>query len=166
MKDITLHMGFINTPYTAEAMAAPVRASKFEEKRKRRRGFSRTMTADKLAKILEGKYGIVETFSEIYGQEINDIIHNGFREVAEHMISNRKSGTTTISMKRLMKSYTDQVQNMFKTFIDDEEMNGMIPGVPTDASKGKIRKRGISTRQRPSFARTGIYKASFRAWVK
>ena len=165
MKDITLHMGFINTPYTAEAMEAPVRASKLEERRKRRRGFSRTMTADKLSKILERKYGIVETFSEVYKEEINALIHNGFREVAEHTIQNR-GGATRAKMKNLMKPHTDQIQNLFKTFIDDEEMNGMIPGVPTDASKGKRRKRGISTRQRPSFSRTGIYKASFRAWVK
>jgi hypothetical protein len=165
MKDISLHMGFINTPYTAEAMEAPVRASKLEEKRKRRRGFSRTMTADKLSKILERKYGIVETFSEVYEEEIHSLINNGFREIAERMIQNR-GGETRAKIKNLMKPYTDQVQSMFKTFIDDEEMNGMVPGVPTDASKGKRRKRGISTRQRPSFSRTGIYKASFRAWVK
>jgi hypothetical protein len=51
---------------------------------------------------------------------------------------------------------------MFKAFIDDEDMNNMVPGVPTKVSiKGRRgRKPG------PSFLRTGIYKASFRAWVE
>jgi hypothetical protein len=159
--DITLHMGFINTPYTVEAKSAPVRVSKREEARKRRRGFSRTMTAERVSKILEEKYNIVETFSEVYEQEIHSLLHDGFREVAEHMINNRK-GETRAKMKNLMKPFTNQVQNMFKSFIDNEEMNGMVPGVPTAVSiKGrKGRKPG------PSFVRTGVYKASFRAWIK
>jgi hypothetical protein len=159
--NLTLHMGFLNTPYTDEARQAPARFAKSVERLKRRRSFSRTMTAEKVSKILEGKYNIVETFNEIYEDDINALIHEGFKEVAEHVIMN-KGGDTRAKMKNLMKPYTNQVQRMFKAFIDDEEMNNMVPGVPTKVSiKGR---RG--RRPGPSFLRTGIYKASFRAWVE
>jgi hypothetical protein len=160
--NISLHMGFINTPYLQENLATPFRAAEKEEKRKRKRGFSRTMTAEKLSKILESKYGIVETFSGVYEEEIKSLMHEGFREVAENIISTRKAGETTVQMKKLMNPYTKQIESMFRTFIDNEEMNGMVPGVPTKVSiKGRGRRR-----PGPSFIRTGIYKASFRAWVK
>jgi hypothetical protein len=164
--NIKLHMGFIGTPYTYETKGAPIRSAKIEEARKRKRGFSRTMTADKLAGILERKYEIVQVFNEIYENEITEMIHNGFREVAEHMISNRKTGTTTIGMKRLMKPYTDKIQEMFRTFIDNEEMNGLVEGVPTAVSV--TGRGGWKWRRKPgpSFVASGIYRASFRAWVE
>jgi hypothetical protein len=148
-------MGFVNTPYTNEAKQAPVRTSKYYERLKRKRGFSRTMTAEKVANILEGKYNIVETFNEVYEQDINDVLHEGFKEVAEHVITNR-GGVTRAKMKNLMKPYTNQIQKMFKSFIDDEDMNGMIP----------ITSKKRDKRTKSLFIRTGIYKASFRAWIE
>jgi hypothetical protein len=168
-QDITLHMGFINTPYTRETIMRPVASSKKEEKRNRKRGFTRTMTAIKVAGILEGKYNIVETFSEIYGEEIQNLLHDQFRETAKQIIIER-GGRTTASLKNLMKPATRQIELMFRSFLNNEEMNGMVEGVPTDAAKGgKLRGRGKITRkglQRASFINTGIYRASFRAWVK
>jgi hypothetical protein len=161
---LKLHMGFINTPYTQEAMQRPATSAKLEERRVRNRGFSRTMTAQKVASILEGKYGIVETFQKIYDEEINNIIHEGFKEIAEKTILERK-GQTRTSLKNLMKPSTKQIEGMFKSFLRAEEMNGMAPGVPTKASFGKQRKRGRSIKPHSSFVRTGIYMSSFRAWI-
>jgi hypothetical protein len=162
MNDIKLHMGFINTPYTNETSTAPMRSSKLEERRKRKRGFSRTMTAEKLANILENKYNIVTVFNEVHEEDIKKLIENGFKEVAEHMIATRKTGETTHQMKNLMKPYTTQIERMFRNFLDNEEMNGLVEGVPTAVSVTGRRGR----RPGPSFIRTGIYKASFRAWVE
>jgi hypothetical protein len=57
---------------------------------------------------------------------------------------------------------------MFRQFLDREEMNGLVAGVPTKAAlggarhgRGKITRRG----QRPSFIDTGIFRASFRCWA-
>jgi hypothetical protein len=167
--NISLHFGFINTPYTRETIARPFTSAKMEAKRHRKRGFSRTMTAEKVAGILEAKYNVVEMFNEIHEEEIKNIMHEGFKEVAERMISER-GGQTRSSMKNLMRPATKRIENMFRQFLDHEEMNGMIEGVPTDAAKGgKLRGRGKITKrgkQRASFVNTGIYKASFRAWVK
>jgi hypothetical protein len=167
-RDLTLHMGFVNTPYTSETIMRPATSAKAEAKRKRKRGFSKTMTAQKVANILEGKYNIVETFSEIHEEEIHNIMHDGFKEIAKNMIEKR-GGSSNASLKNLMKPSTDHIQSMFRQFLDSEEMNGMVPGVPTGAALLGIRHgRGSKTKkgQRPSFVDTGIYKASFRAWVK
>ena len=166
--DITLHMGFINTPYTRETILRPITSARKESSRSRRRGFSRTMTAEMVANILEGKYGIVETFSTIHEDEIKNIMHEGFKEVAERVMAERE-GHTTAKIKNLMKPSTKQVEELFKSFLDHEEMNGMAEGVPTRAAMRGIRHgRGRKTKRgaRPSFIDTGIYRASFRAWVK
>jgi hypothetical protein len=167
MDNITLHMGFINTPYTKETIMRPATSAKAEEKRQRRRSFPKTMTAEDVANILEGKYGIVETFSAIHEDEISNIILEGFAEIAERIFEDR--GFTTATLRNLMKPNTKQVENMFRRFLDREEMNDMVPGVPTKAARKGIRHgRGRITKsgtQRPSFIDTGIYKASFRAWA-
>jgi hypothetical protein len=162
--DIKLHMGFINTPYTKETMARPMTSAKAESKRKRRRGFSRTMTADKVGNILENKYNIVDTFSAVYEQEIAQVMKQGFAEVAADMLAKGK-GYTRSNMKSLMKPYTDQVEAMFRGFLSREEMNGMVDGVPTKAALGGIRRGRRRVQMRPSFINTGIYRASFRCWA-
>jgi hypothetical protein len=165
---LTIHMGFVNTPYTKESIARPATAAKQEAARQRKRSFSKTMTADKVSNILEGKYGIVETFAAIHEQEINALFHDRFHEVATKIIE-EKGGQTSSSIKRLMNPATKEVERLFKSFLDNEEMNGMMSGIPTQAAmKGVRHGRGSKTRrgiQRPSFIDTGIYRASFRCWV-
>jgi hypothetical protein len=63
---------------------------------------------------------------------------------------------------------TQNIQNMFRQFLDREEMNGLVDGVPTKAALGGARHgRGEFTRrgQPPSFIDIGIYHASFRCWA-
>jgi vacuolar-type H+-ATPase subunit E/Vma4 len=166
--DLILRMDFANTPYTSETIARPVTSARKESKRSKQRGFSRTMTAKKVADILEGKYGILETFYEIHEDEIKNIMHEGFKEVAERIITERE-GRTTAKIKNLMKPSTNQIEELFRSFLDQEEMNGMVEGVPTKAAMSGVRHgRGSKTKHgaRPSFIDTGIYRASFRAMVK
>jgi hypothetical protein len=161
---LVLHMGFVNTPYNAASKARPATAAKAEEKRARKRSFRTTMTAEKVSGILEGKYGIVETFQAIHEEEIHNLMMEGFADAATSFLAKNKPFTTA-SLKNLMKPNTQQIVKMFRQFLDMEEMNGVVPGVPTKISGGRKRKRGISTPPRPSFERTGIYRASFRCWA-
>jgi hypothetical protein len=162
---IYFRMGFVNTPYTAQTIARPVTSAKLEENRKRRRGFSKTMTAEKVAKILNSKYNILELFYGMYEKEINDIISSNFGQVASNMLSAGRE-LNKVSKKNLQPGM-QEIVGMFRSFIDNEEMNGR-PGIPAQASLMGIRhRRGHRIRHgsRPSFVDTGIYKASFRAWV-
>jgi hypothetical protein len=168
VNNIVLHMGFVNTPYTKQTIMRPATSAKLEAKRQHRRGFSKTMTADRVARILEGKYNIVEVFQEIHKEDIHNIINEGIGDVAFSMLSENRPFTFS-KMKNLMKSNTKQIELMFRQFLNFEEMNGMIPGVPTKAAlkgvrhgRGRVTRRGIP---RPSFVDTGIYRASFRCWA-
>jgi hypothetical protein len=163
-RDIVIHMGFLNTPYTLKNMAAPIAAVKAHEAKTRRRSSGPTRTAEDVGAILEGKYGIVGTFMDVYGDEINDIVTETFENfVVDALTEVRKP--TSARMVKFMAPKTKAIEKLFRGFLDQEEMNGMVPGVPTKISRGRKRKRGISTRARPSFERSGIYRASFRCWA-
>jgi hypothetical protein len=163
---ISLKMGFINTPYTAESVARPVTAARAESRRPRRRSFSKTMTAEDVAAILEAKYQVVDEFTKLHAADIQLAILSQFEKVAgDYMAGARRPS----NMGNALKPATKEIEAMFKKFLDTEEMNGRVPGVPTKAALAGVRHgRGSKTMQgvsRPSFIDTGIYRASFRAWV-
>jgi hypothetical protein len=167
MDAITLKLGFINTPYTAESVARPMTAARMESKRSRRRSFSKTITAEDVAKILESKYQVLDTFEEVYGPRIQAIVLGQFSQVAGDVITGARRGG--VDLGNMLKPATKEIEKLFRTFLDNEEMNGRVPGVPTKAALAGVRSgRGSKTKQgvpRPSFIDTGIYRASFRAWV-
>jgi hypothetical protein len=170
-RNVVLHMGFVNTPYSKAAMAAPVRAAKAEFERKKRRSFPKTMTAEDIANILETDYSIVDVFNQIYGDEIEDTVSGVYENVVVKIFSEegkfiQKRKFASEEMVKFMQPKTKEIEKMFKSFLDMEEMNGQGPrgeDIPTDAAKtGKGRR---SKRPGPSFIDTGVYRASFKAWV-
>jgi hypothetical protein len=163
-RDIVIHMGFLNTPYTLKNMAAPIAAVKAHEAKMRRRSSGPTRTAEDVGAILENKYGIVGTFLDIYQEDIADIVTETFENFVVDALSEVRKPTSA-RMVKFMASKTKAVEKLFRGFLDQEEMNGMVDGVPTKVSRGRNRKRGKSTRARPSFEKTGIYRASFRCWA-
>jgi hypothetical protein len=163
---ISLKMGFINTPYTAESIARPATAARAESRRQRRRSFSKTITAEDVAAILEAKYQVLDEFTKLHVAEIQLAILSQFERVAGDVTSGARRSS---NLGNLLKPATKEIEAMFKKFLDTEEMNGRVPGVPTKAALTGVRHgRGSKTMQgtpRPSFIDTGIYRASFRAWV-
>jgi hypothetical protein len=165
MDAISLKLGFINTPYTTQSVARPMTAARAESRRPRRRSFSKTITAEDVAAILESKYKIIDTFTEMYAAQIQYTILSQFEKVAGDVLS---GGRRRGDLGSILKPATKQIEVMFRQFLDKEEMNGRAPGVPTKAALAGVRHgRGSKTRtgSRPSFIDTGIYRASFRAWV-
>jgi uncharacterized protein YabN with tetrapyrrole methylase and pyrophosphatase domain len=160
--NVVLHMGFLNTPYTKKTMQAPMAAAKAHEK-KPRRGFTATKTAEQVSNILEAKYNILEVFTEIHKDEIMELVTGSFAKVAIQNLSERRK-LASDRMARYMKPKTTEIEKMFRRFLDQEEMNGH-GNVPVEAAiMGKVTGRK-SRAARPSFINTGVYRASFRAWV-
>lgn len=145
-------------------MAAPVAAVKAHEAKMRRRQSGPRRTAEDVGAILEWKYGIVGTFIDIYDEEINDIVTETFENFVVDALSEVRKPISA-RMVKFMGPKTKNIEKLFRGFLDQEEMNGMVEGVPTKISHGKKRKRGRSTPARPSFERSGIYRASFRCWA-
>jgi hypothetical protein len=150
---IVLHMGFVNTPYSAQSAKAPMRTAKEHEKKKRRftnTRFSKKKNAEQVAAILEDKYHILDIFKEKHEAEIKDLVHIPLRELVIQAMSERRQ-LTSDRMAAYMKPKTVQIEKLFRDFLDREET-----GIGT----------AVATREgRQSFIDTGLYRASFRAWV-
>jgi hypothetical protein len=161
-RNIVFHMGFLNTPYTKQNIAAPVAAAKTVREQPRR-GFTKTMTAEDVANILESKYNILEIFSQIHGEEIMEMAHQSFTDVIVKTLTEYRKPASQ-RMVDYMKPKTREVEKMFRSFIRMGEMNS-LSGMPTKSITGKGR---ISRRAGPAFIDTGIYLASFycRADIK
>jgi hypothetical protein len=124
------------------------------------------MTAEDVARILDAKYHILDEFTKLHNAEINLAILSQFEKVAGDVMTGARRSA---NLGNLLKPATKEIEAMFKKFLDTEEMNGRAPGVPTRAALMGVRHgRGSKTMRgvpRPSFIDTGVYRASFRAWV-
>ena len=157
-RSIVLHMGFVNTPYTKKSKMAPVAFAKAQEG-KRQRSFSRTRSATQVANILEAKYGIVQTFTDVHNEDIREILTDAFKDTIIKTFSERKKFSSD-RMVQYMKSRTDQIEKLFRSFLDNEETGESVEA----ANKGNRTGRKSKTPRAP-FIDTGIYRASFRCWA-
>jgi hypothetical protein len=123
------------------------------------------MTARDVAKVLEERYKIVETFYQLEEEFITELLEESFAEEIENVMMERR-----VSRKGLSDKSTDKIQAKFIDNLRRRRYDGMIPGVPTLASV-----RGVShlyaqpyaqRGSRPSFIDTGNYANSFRVWVE
>lgn len=159
-----LHVGFAAVPYTG--MKSPLRISRLGRVR-RSSQYGAGKTTLMVAKELEARYKIVETFMEIEGHRITELLEDAFHEDLDNIMTMKR---VTVRSKGLSTEETDKIEKMFRDNILRRRYDGIIPGVPTTASL-----RGVSHRlphpysrknsTRPSFMDTGLYMRSFKAWV-
>ena len=62
------------------------------------------------------------------------------------------------------------IEERFRRFIDDRELDGRVSGVPTQAALKGVNHRlkhpyAKSNPSRPSFLDTGLYQANARVWI-
>jgi hypothetical protein len=160
--NVVIHLGFLNTPYTAKAIASPMAGVRSVLAKKQSRGVTSTMTAVDVANILENKYGILDLFSKYYIDEIMQPITSSFNDTMLEVLTGEYKSTKEPILQK-MRPKAREIENLFREFLNNEEMNGRVGGVPTQAAlTGKGRR---TRRPGPSFVDTGIYKASFRVWL-
>lgn len=138
----TLHLGVVDVPYASK---------------------SRKTTGD-VAEILEAKYGIMGKFWTTHGQDYIDDLVMGSVQALEASLNGQP-----VSVDR--RSVLSRMQYDFRRFISSREVERVgIRGVPTQAALHGVshrRKHAYSrgNPRRPSFRDTGLYEASFRAWM-
>lgn len=165
---ITLHLGVVDVPYAAPANV-PRRASA----KSRKGGKAATTTSPAagaettgdVATFLEDRYHVMEVFVEDVGL---DFIAKAFEQSAGNAVAALIMGAP--SSLGLTDEATSEIEAAFKLFLSQQEMDGIVPGVPTGASL-----RGVNPRlknptargnpPRPSFIASGLYQASFKTWV-
>lgn len=160
---ITLHLGVIEQPYTSydggRRAANPKRRGKKAAPKTKRS--ARTVTTGDVAQWLEDRYHVMEVFYESDGGVL-PLLKQSLRDALEDILMGAPVGANPFL------GATSEIQARFKKFISDREMEFMgIPGVPTAAALAGVNSRMKRRHgpRRPSFRDTGLYQASFIAWV-
>jgi hypothetical protein len=117
------------------------------------------MTAEKVSGYLEAKYNVVETFTHIHEPDILGLMDGAIRNAAIEALSKRTKFSSE-RMVQYMKPKTSQIEKMFRSYLDNDETGASVEV----ASRGKRTGRKSKSPRQP-FIDTGIYRASFRAWV-
>ena len=152
---VTLNLGVIDLHY-ADAGSYPKAGMKRPHKIS-----SGSLTTGDVAEILESEYHVFETFWGKYGQQTGDDMAQAYIGALEALQVGRV-------IRDPLGQVTSKIERRFKQFLTNKEMDGLQPGVPTQAAQeghSKRFKRSRAARApRPSFVDSGLYRASSKAW--
>ena len=141
---LTLHLGVLVQPYRA-------------------RGKTGAVTTGDVARWLEERYGIMQAFYRVHGDDVSQAIEQSLGGAMESLLMGQQVDPWGRG--------TQAIQAAFRKFISSREAERVgIPGTPTKAALRGVNHRlrhpyAKRNRPRPSFRDTGLYEASFRAWV-
>lgn len=172
-----LLLGVIDQPYTSwtggKKAAAPGRRSKRAPAG--RKGVARTVTTGDVAEWLEDRYHVMEVFFEDDGGVLA-LLEESVQDSIEDLLMGAPSDGNPFA------AGTSTIESRFKRWLSNGSIERLgIPGVPTRAALmgissrfkagrngGLVQRRGKSVMgvRRPSFIDTGLYQASFKAWVE
>ena len=135
-----LHLGVIDVPYVDEG---------------------NLQTTGNVAQWLENRYGIMGFFAVQHGEDIADAMANSIAGALESLMMGAPPNGNPFAESM------GQIEDFFRASLDAKEYDG-LPGVPTKRSLDRASLRFKSKKnpkERPSFIDTGLYQASFRAWI-
>lgn len=161
-----LHLGVNDIPYSQTIAPPQARTIRWRRKLKPWQAIAGTQTTGDIAQILEARYGIMAFFADAHGQ---DVIVPELENVIGGKLENLLMGGPSQD-KIFEEGDLSGIEHAFRQMLDNRELDGRIPGVPTAAAE-----RGVSHRMsnpyakrgpRPSFIDTGLYSAQMRCWVE
>ena len=125
-------------------------------------GYPINITTGGVAQLLEDEYGVMDGFVFLHQPEIAEDLAESVASALENMMAGAPPGLDP------MGDAMGDIEKRFRQYLDNEEIvyTGAT-GVPTKAAlsgKSKRFKRSRGPR-RPSFIDTGLYEASFKAWI-
>lgn len=114
---------------------------------------------------MENRYGLFSMFFLLRGTDIAD----GLAKTMQNKLENLLMGGP-VSDRLFNDSDLSGVEQAFREFLDNGEMDGRAPGVPTKAAQRGVNHRlqrpnAKGNPPRPSFLDTGLLQTSFKAWV-
>jgi hypothetical protein len=156
-----LHLGVIDQNYRT---SGPGYRGKTGKPGRRKRAQITSRTTYEVAQFLEAKYHVMEVFYEAHAQEIADMMANAYAGAVETALMTGRPPAP------LDQTGIGKIAKAFNDYIDMEEMARLgVPGVPTQAALDGVSHRFAHPyakhARRPSFYDTGLYEASFIAWV-
>ena len=146
-----LHLGVLDVPYNQVPS---------KRQRKARAG---TVTTGDVAGWLENRYHIMEIYFEQHKEDVAKSLENSIAGALESFLMG-----APVTLDALGPA-TSEIEDGFKQFLAQGEMEKIgFPGVPTAAALAGINhrfKNPRTGRRRVSFVDTGLFLASFRAWI-
>lgn len=141
-------------------------------------GTSGAKTTGEVAELLESHYHVMETFYEARKEKIADWLAGSVANAIEAVVEHGANVMPTFEAEQ-------NIEHAFRTFLDANEMAQMVAGLTeserdyflgstggfTGAASAGVNHRKKSphskkNKARPAFIDTGLYQASFRAWVE
>ena len=167
---LTLHLGVTEAPYATNTKTAPRRVAVRTVKGGKPRAISAAPsggeTTGDVAQILEDKYHIMEIFvEEIGADQIAKAIEHSAAVAIETLISGHGRNTPE---SFLSLEAEGEIEDAFRLFLSQQEMDGTQPGVPTKAALAGVSHRFAhpyaKRAPRPSFIDTGLFQSHFKVW--
>jgi hypothetical protein len=157
-----LHLGVTVMPYSGAFVPAPKKPRSARGERAFHAGYGKGQTTGDIAQILESKYHIMRSFyflhSDVVAASLTKSIHGSIKNILAGGPPNIQPAAEGIQ----------KIQSAFKHSLSLREYDGM-PGVPTKAAmlgvSHRFKRPNQRRPERPSFIDTGLYQASFKAWV-
>ncbi len=119
------------------------------------------MTTGDVAEILEAEYHVMEIFWDKHEADAVEAISDSLSNSFEDQLKGLPFSTTALDVG------AKEIEVLFKKFLENKEMDGIVPGVPTGAARLGISHKPKSMRRTPwvSFIDTGLYENNFKCWI-
>jgi hypothetical protein len=159
-----LHLGVIDQSYS-DPPTPPQRqpkARKGKQRPRKSKSSDGLKTTGEVALMLESKYDVMAGFMMLHGQEVADALAESMKDAFEILAMGGPIPSDPLSQANA------DIGEMFREFLDREELAQLEEGVPTQAALHGVSHRFGSPyarrSRRPSFVDTGLYRESFISW--
>lgn len=111
-----------------------------------------------VAMALEKKYALFSTFADIHKEDIEEDLVKSLNSQLSRIMAGQ-------SVDMPFQAGVESIENRFQEYLTQEEMAGIVAGVPTGmAIKGKSRIPKAKRRGQ-SFVDTGTLRTHIRVWM-
>ena len=119
-------------------------------------------TTGDVAVILEAKYGIMGKFYEVNQAKVAHALEQALADSLDNVLMGAPLTDGPF------EAGLSDIRHEFDVFITTKQLDGLVDGVPTAAALAGVSHRFKSKKgpPRPSFVDTGLYLASFKAWME
>ncbi|MHB1310543.1 MAG: hypothetical protein ACYC3L_00905 [Gemmatimonadaceae bacterium] len=127
-------------------------------------GSSGATTTGDVAKILEDRYHVMETFYESRRQQVGEWLADSVADAIDGLVKGRNVKPTFDAEQKIEAS--------FRAYLSANEWSGIVPltqqitAAQMGVSHRKKHPYASKNKERPAFIDTGLYQASFRAWIE
>jgi hypothetical protein len=126
--------------------------------------YGKGKTTGEVAKDLESRYGIMGAFWEMEQDYIMSLIEKSISQSIEDMAASGEPSSP------ISQDVLEKIEARFKRNLSMKRYDGQLPGVPTTAALQGVshlfRHSYAKRPSRPSFIDTGMFQASFKAWIE